>query len=105
MKTDLSNFWKTFGYPDPVTEFRFHPERKWRFDFAWPDAKIAVEIEGGIFIGGGHSRPKWIVKDMEKYNAATLLGWKVFRFQPKEFNNGWVVEWLDQVFGVQRAIE
>jgi len=72
MKTDLSTFWKNFGYPEPEKEYRFHPERRWRFDFCWPGFKLAVEVEGGIFIGRGHSRPKWIVKDMEKYNQATL---------------------------------
>jgi very-short-patch-repair endonuclease len=105
MKTNLSNFWKNFGYPEPVPEFKFHPNRRWRFDFAWPDKMIAVEVEGGIFIGGGHSRPKFIVKDMEKYNHAALLGWTVYRFQPKEFNNGEVVEILDQVFGIERKYD
>src|SRR5690606_39740371 len=40
--------------PEPVREYRFHPERRWRFDFAWPDLRVAAEVEGGIHIGGRH---------------------------------------------------
>lgn len=67
-----------------VTELRFHPTRKWRFDYAFPDNKIAIEKEGGIWTGGRHSRGAGMVKDMEKYNEAELLGWHVFRFTPSK---------------------
>jgi very-short-patch-repair endonuclease len=105
MKTDLSNFWLMFGYPAPIVEFKFHPERRWRFDFAWEDKKIAVEVQGGIFIRGAHARGAYIVKSQEKYNHAALMGWRIFYFQPKEFNNGIAVEILDRVFGIQRNVE
>jgi hypothetical protein len=104
-KNNLEDFWRLFGYPEPQKEFRFHPERKWRFDFAFPDRKIAVEVQGGLFIGGAHARPTFIVQSYEKMNNAMLLGWKVFQFQPKEFNNGIAVEILDQIFGVQRYLD
>ena len=64
----------------PEREYRFHPERKWRFDFAFPDKKLAVEIEGGIFSGGAHTRGAKYIKDCEKYNAAVLMGWRVLRY-------------------------
>jgi very-short-patch-repair endonuclease len=64
----------------PVREHRFHPERKWRFDFAFLSEKLAVEIEGGVFAFGGHSRGKGFEKDCEKYNAAIKLGWRVLRY-------------------------
>ena len=64
----------------PVPEFRFHPTRKWRFDFAYPEKKIAIEIEGGVWTGGAHTRGKHFESDCEKYNAATLLGWRALRF-------------------------
>lgn len=64
----------------PVTEHKFLKDRKFRFDFAWPDEKIAVEIEGGIWTGGRHTRGKGYLKDMEKYNLAVLNSWKVLRF-------------------------
>lgn len=70
--------------PEPVMEFQFHPSRKWRFDWAWVDQKVALEIEGGAFVGGRHTRGAGYTRDMAKYNAAQLLGWKVFRCVPNE---------------------
>ena len=65
--------------PVPTLEFRFHPVRRWRFDLAYPDLKIAFEYEGGIFSGGAHTRGKHFQSDCEKYNTAGLMGWRVFR--------------------------
>jgi very-short-patch-repair endonuclease len=66
--------------PNHVRQYRFAPPRKWAFDFAWPEYKVAIEIEGGTWINGRHNRGKGFEMDCEKYNAATLLGWRVFRF-------------------------
>ncbi len=65
-----------------VKEYRFHPVRRWRFDYAIPSHKIALEVEGGVWTGGRHTSPKGFLGDIEKYNAATLLGWRVFRTTP-----------------------
>ena len=54
--------------------------RRWRFDFAWPDRMLAVEIDGGAFSGGRHTRGAGFSEDCRKLNAATLLGWRVLRF-------------------------
>jgi hypothetical protein len=62
-----------------VFEHRFHDTRQWRFDVAFPDLMVALEIEGGVWGGGRHIRPKGFLKDMEKYNEATLCGWKLLR--------------------------
>lgn len=67
----------------PETEYRFHPTRKWRFDFAYPDKKIALEVEGGTWVGGRHINPIGFQKDCEKYNEAAKMGWKVYRCTPK----------------------
>lgn len=67
-----------------VKEFKFHPTRKWRFDYAIPQYKIALEVEGGVWSGGRHTSPKGFLNDMEKYNTATLMGWRVFRTIPDE---------------------
>jgi hypothetical protein len=72
------------GLPKPVEEYRFHPVRRWRFDYAWPEHLIALEVEGGVFTGGRHTRGIGFVRDMEKYNTAGMAGWRVFRIQPKE---------------------
>lgn len=60
-------------------EVRFHPTRRWRFDYAHPAAQVAIEIEGGVWVGGRHTRPAGYEKDCEKYNAAAAMGWTVFR--------------------------
>lgn len=67
-----------------VKEFRFHPTRRWRFDYAIPSHKIALEVEGGVFTGGRHTRSKGFIGDMEKYNEAARLGWTVVRVIPAE---------------------
>ena len=75
------------GLPWPVAEHRFHPTRKWRFDFAWPDHMLAVELEGGAWTGGRHTRPSGFVADCDKYNAAALLGWRVLRYTTSHLKN------------------
>ena len=79
------------GNPHPVEEYRFHPTRRWRFDFAWPDRKLAVEIEGGTYSGGRHTRGGGFEKDCENYAEAMLLGWKVLRFTTKMVNSGYAL--------------
>lgn len=67
-----------------VKEHRFHPTRMWRFDYAIPACKIALEVEGGVWTRGRHTRPRGFLGDIEKYNAATLMGWRVFRTTPDD---------------------
>lgn len=69
---------------DCVREYRFHPTRQWRFDYAIPDLRIAIEIDGGIWINGRHNRASGYLGDMEKFNAAATLGWVVLKFTPQE---------------------
>lgn len=72
------------GVRVPVEEYRFAPPRRWRFDYAWPMQKVALEVEGGVFTRGRHTRGKGFMNDMAKYNAATLAGWRVFRVTPDQ---------------------
>jgi len=70
-------------------EYKFLLDRKFRFDIAIPNLKIAIEFEGGIWINGRHTRGKGYATDTEKYNLAVLHGWKVLRYttyQTKEQN-------------------
>lgn len=67
-------------FDEPQQEHRFDPSRRWRFDFAWPLQRVAVEIEGGTWSGGRHSRGAGMTADAEKYNAAAALGWRIVRF-------------------------
>lgn len=70
------------GIPMPVREHRFHATRKWRFDFAWPDKLVALEVEGGVWSQGRHTRGSGFIADMEKYNTAASLWWLVLRRMP-----------------------
>lgn len=79
--------------PKLIDEYRFC-ERRWRFDHAIPEHKIAIEVEGGIWTGGRHTRGAGYIKDMEKYNRATVEGWRVLRYTPTQFKN---LAWLDDV--------
>jgi hypothetical protein len=77
-------FCESMGLPRPVAELQFEPLRRWRFDYAWPEAKIALEVEGGVWSGGRHTTGKGFVGDMAKYNRAAVLGWRVLRVQPRD---------------------
>lgn len=74
--------------PAPQREWRFHSVRMWRFDFAWPGPKLAVEVEGGVFSGGRHTRGSGFIADAEKYNAAAMAGWRVLRFATTQVRDG-----------------
>lgn len=74
--------------PPPIPEHRFHPQRAWRFDRAWPEKKLAVELEGATHTGGRHTRGAGFDADLEKYNEATLLGWAVLRFSAAFVRSG-----------------
>jgi hypothetical protein len=70
--------WRLSGGPTLVREHRFC-ERRWRFDFAHTASKTAIEIEGGAYTKGRHTRPMGFLGDCEKYLEASLLGWRVYR--------------------------
>lgn len=63
----------------PVREYRAFPPRRWRFDLAWPSYKIALEIDGGVYTLGRHTRGKGFEADCRKMNSAAASGWTVFR--------------------------
>ena len=71
------------GY-NVTTEYRFHPSREWLFDFAIPEVKVGIEVEGGIWNGGRHFRNVGWLKDLEKYSEAAACGWLVVRTSPSE---------------------
>lgn len=91
------------GLPKPEREFLFHRKRKWRFDLAWPELLIAVEVEGGIWVGGRHVRGEGYEADCEKYNEAQLAGWMVLRFTPGMIKKGKAGEVIETA--IHRAIE
>jgi very-short-patch-repair endonuclease len=84
---------KCHGISGYEIEYRFHPPRRWRFDFAWLDRKLAVEVDGGEWSRGRHTRGKGFSGDCEKMNQATIDGWRVLRFTGSEIrkNHGSVI--------------
>lgn len=100
---DFCGLWNNLGpNVEYVREHRFHPPRKWRFDVAFLDAKVAVELEGGIWTRGRHVRPKGYKNDMEKYNAAQADGWVVLRFCANDIEQSpmQVIEQVSAVLGL-----
>lgn len=87
------------GNPVPVPEHKFHPVRRWRFDWAFVPQKLALEVEGGVFMKGGgrHSRGAGYRKDLEKYNTATALGWRILRVLPEQIGSGEALQAVEAV--------
>lgn len=79
-----------------VTEFRFS-ERRWRFDFALPQLKLAIEVEGGVYTSGRHTRAIGYINDIEKYNKAIELGWTLLRYTPQQLNKTETIKQISNV--------
>jgi len=94
--------WCSLDGPELATEHRFHPERRWRFDFAHLPTKTAIEINGGVWSGGRHVRGAGYLRDREKINAAQMLGWKVFELGTGQVTTDNVQAIINHVTGVTR---
>lgn len=98
---------------EPAREHRFHPTRRWRFDLALVEEKVAVEIDGGGFVGGrnpsgaghgGHSRGQGQRRDMEKTGEALKLGWLVVRCMPEHVKSGVAISWVEAAIRLRRTM-
>ncbi len=85
--------------PTPQQEYVFAPPRRWRFDFAWPKLKLAVEVEGGEYTRGRHFRPAGFRADAEKYFAADLRGWRVLRFTGSQVRSWHAARTISSLLG------
>lgn len=74
--------------PPPTVEHQFAHPRRWRFDFAWVPWHLALEVEGGVWTKGRHTRGAGYLADITKYNRATVLGWRVLRCTPDTMLSG-----------------
>lgn len=83
--------------PLPEHNYRFHDSRKWQFDFAWPDLKLAIEAEGGTYSKGRHVRHQGYADDCEKYNAALDLGWRVYRYTCDQISAGMAIDKIKEL--------
>jgi len=88
LEDTLAYHLKALGAPEPEREYKFHPSRKWRFDFAYPDDMLGIECEGGVYSRGRHVRGEGYEGDLDKYNAASLLGWRILRYTAKKIESG-----------------
>jgi hypothetical protein len=97
------HYFKTWGFPVPDMEVRFHPTRRWRFDYVFP-GKIVVEVNGGIWSKvSGHQRTGHL-RDMEKMNAAQLYGYLVLQFTPQQIRSGEFAESLTEALRLRSKI-
>ena len=88
--------------PEPMPEYRFHPSRKWRFDYAWPRHMLALEIEGGVWTQGRHTRGAGAVADMEKYSEAAIMGWRLLYVTPQQVQSV-AIDYLRRALNPQPA--
>ncbi len=80
--------------PGYEQEYIFHPTRKWRFDYSWPELKVALEIHGGVFSNGRHTRGVGFSEDKVKMNSAQLLGWLVIEATTTQVKSGQMLDWI-----------
>ena len=94
---------KKFGKVE--AEYRFHPTRRWRFDFSFPDKLISIEIEGLSYHGkkSRHTTNSGYKGDIEKYNSAAVLGWLILRFTPDQLNKTETFEIIKQAFSLRES--
>lgn len=95
LESKFALLWKAAAGPELVPEYRFAPPRRWRFDFAHIESRVSIEIEGGTWNGGRHTRGRGFEADCEKYNTATLNGWRVFRLTANMITH----EWVERIVG------
>jgi hypothetical protein len=101
---------QAWNIPQPVAEFRFAAPRRFKFDWAWPDRLIAVEIEGIVYptvrgehrLGGRHVSVAGFTRDIEKYALAFTLGWTVLRVLPKHIQAGMAAKWVSERMALTR---
>jgi very-short-patch-repair endonuclease len=119
LEASFQNAWNMLAkdMPKPVVECEFFEGRGWRFDFCWPEAKLAVEMDGGLrnntffskkhnaFIttkGGRHNRPEGYIEDCNKMNAATESGWAVLRYTSDHMKHS-PVQVIEQVMNTLKS--
>jgi very-short-patch-repair endonuclease len=87
---------RALAYGPPARQYIFHPGRKWAFDFAFPGRLLAVEIEGGTWSHGRHTRGVGFAADCAKYNAAALDGWRVLRYTTEMVKAGAAIAQVEE---------
>jgi very-short-patch-repair endonuclease len=89
------------GLPEPVREYKAIPQRRFRWDFAWPAQKLLVEVNGGTWGKGGHSTGTGIARDYEKNNLANLAGYRCLIFTGAMVESGEAVDTIAKCLEVK----
>ena len=85
------------GLTGYVREYQAIPGRKFRFDFAFLRERLLVEINGGTWNRGAHSRGAGLARDYEKLNLATANGWRVLQFDTNMIKSGEAIRMAEQI--------
>ena len=99
----LSNI-RMVGLPEPVREYKAIPERRFRFDFAWVEQKLLVEVQGQIWKKGGHSSGVGIMRDHEKNNLAVINGWRVMYCNSNTITSGEAINQIEKAIRDETSI-
>lgn len=99
--------------PAPEVEYRFCEPRLWRFDFCWPAYWLAVEVEGGFVrtLRGewhttyGHASANRFIADVEKYNEAAMMGFRLLRFPSALVEDGTAIKLIRRFFEEFEAMQ
>lgn len=94
------------GLPEPIPEYQFAratERRKWAVDWCFVEQRIALEVEGGAFIGGRHTRGAGFLKDCEKYNSLACHGYRLIRVTPQQIENGEALNWVARILRSEAA--
>ncbi len=83
--------------PEPIREATIVPDRRFRFDFAWLDKRLVVEVDGGTWSGGRHVTGAGYARDCEKHNLAVAAGWRVLRFTGEMVRDGRALRAIEEV--------
>ena len=91
---------KAAHLPEPKRQYKFHEDRQWKADFAWTEHqyRIILEVDGGVFSGGRHTRGAEYTKDRKRDNEATLRGWTVYRVTTGMVTDGTALQLLEEIF-------
>jgi very-short-patch-repair endonuclease len=96
LEETLADSLRLLKVPQPQRQYLFCPHRRWRVDFAWPVQKLAVEVEGGSWVGGAHVRPRRFEQDCRKYNQLALCGYRLLRFTGSQIKSGEALTVIEQ---------
>ena len=106
------------GAPAPVAEYRLFAHhvglgkgikarfaaaglRDFRYDLAYPAERVCIDVQGGGFVNGHHSRGLGMEDDCEKHSTAVALGWRVLTVTPRQVQDGRARQWVCRVLGVE----